>query len=150
MRASMQASVILFKMATFSAAYEWVDYSAARLDAYDDKFIDENQRIRNEFQDAHNLRAGAELRVSSAYFRGGIQYLMSPFADDRNNAREWIYSGGFGVRTSRAFFDLSYARGNRSEVYGLYDPGSSAPETSYTAINKVNPNNLMLTLGLRF
>jgi hypothetical protein len=150
MRASMQASVILFKMATFSASYEWVDYSAARLDAYDDKFIDENQRIRNEFQDAHNLRAGAELRLSSAYFRGGVQYLMSPFADDRNNAREWIYSGGFGVRTKKAFFDLSYARGNRSEVYGLYDPGNSAPETSYTAVNRINPNNLMLTLGLRF
>ncbi|MEN8155311.1 MAG: hypothetical protein ABFS10_00035 [Bacteroidota bacterium] len=150
MRANAHASVILFKIATLSAAYEYVDYSAARLDARDDKFFEENDRIRNNYQASHNLRTGAELRISAVYFRGGIQYLMSPYADPRNNADEWIYSTGLGVRSKGAFFDISYSRGNRSEVYGLYYPGSSVPESSYTSVNQINPNNLMLTMGLRF
>ncbi len=150
MRANAHASVILFKIATLSAAYEYVDYSSARLDAHDDKFFEENDRIRNDFQASHNLRTGAELRISSFYFRGGIQYLASPYADPGNNAEEWIYSTGLGVRTKGAFFDISYSRGNRSEVYGLYYPGNSALESSYISINQINPNNLMVTLGLRF
>ncbi len=47
-RANAHASVILLKMATISAGYEFVDYSSARLDANDDKFIDENDRIRQD------------------------------------------------------------------------------------------------------
>ena len=146
MRANAHASVILFKMATVSVAYEYVDYSSARLDAYDDKFLEENDRIRQDLQAAHNLRAGAEFRIESVYFRGGIQYLMSPYTDPRNNAEEFIYSGGMGVRAKRTFLDVSYSRGTRDEVYGLYSP---LPGISEVSINQVNPNNLMVTLGLK-
>ena len=146
MRINAHASAILLKMATISVAYEYVDYSSARLDAYDDKFLEENDRIRQDLQAAHNLRAGAELRIESVYFRGGIQYLMSPYADPRNNAEEFIYSGGMGVRAKRAFLDVSYSRGNRDEVYGLYSP---LPGINEVSINQVNPNNLMVTLGLK-
>ncbi|MCK5136093.1 MAG: hypothetical protein KAR19_09930 [Bacteroidales bacterium] len=141
------ASVILFKMATFSAEYEYVDYSSSRLDAYDYKFFDENDRIRQDFQAAHNLKAGAEVRLGTLYLRAGTQYLMSPFTDTRNNAEIWIYSGGIGVRTKSAFFDISYSHSSQSEVYGMYafEPGSNE-----VAINQVNGNNLMFTLGFKF
>lgn len=147
MRVNAHASVILFKMATISAGYEYVDYSAARLDAYDDKFLAENEHIRRELQEAHNLKAGAELRMQMFYFRGGFQYLMSPFADPRNDAEEFIYSGGLGVRAKKAFFDLSYSRGNRTDIYGLYSP---TPGTSEVSLNEVHHNNLMFTVGLKF
>jgi hypothetical protein len=150
MRANAHASVILLSFATVSAAYEFVDYSTTTLDSYDKSLLDKNQNIRNDLQDAHNLRVGAEFRLKSAYFRGGIQYLMSPYVDTRNNAEEWIYSAGFGVRTKAAFFDLSYSRGNKSQVYSLYTPGGSAPESSYTSIDKVYANNLLITVGLKF
>ncbi len=147
MKFNAHASVILFKMATVSAAYEYIDYSGARLDAYDDKFFDENDRIRQDLQAVHNLKAGAELRVSSVYFRGGFQYLMSPYADSRNNAEEFIYSCGMGVRSRAAFFDMSYSYGSTHEVYGLY---AARPGVNEVALNHVNRNNLMITIGLKF
>jgi hypothetical protein len=147
MRTNVHASVILFGMATFSAAYEYVDYSTARLDAYDDKFVDENDRIRQDLQAAHNIKAGAEVRLQLFYFRGGLQYLMSPYIDSRNNAEAWIYSAGFGVRTKAAFFDMSYSHGNHTDIYGLY---SFEPGTNEVSVIDVNANNLMVTIGLKF
>jgi len=147
MKFKAHASVILFKMATVSAAYEYIDYSGARLDAYDDKFIDANDNIRREYQAVNNLKAGAELRVNSVYFRGGFQYLMSPYADSRNNAEEFIYSGGIGLRTRDMFFDMSYSYGHNEQVYGLYSP---IPGVNEVSINRLNRNNLMLTIGLKF
>ncbi|MCK4749041.1 MAG: hypothetical protein KAT15_18440, partial [Bacteroidales bacterium] len=146
-RANAHASVILFKMATFSAGYEYVDYSSARLDAYDYKFFDENDRIRQDFQATHNIKAGAEIRLNTLYFRGGMQYMRSPFSDSRNNAESWILGGGLGIRTKSAFFDLSYTHSGRSDVYGLY---AFEPGTNEVAINQVNGNNLMLTVGFKF
>jgi hypothetical protein len=150
MRVNAHASVILGKAATISAAYEYVDYTRARLDAYSDKFIEENNNIRSSYQAVHCLSAGGEVRISALYLRTGMQYLRSPYRDPRNNAEQWIISGGIGFRTKHAFFDTSYSRGNRNEVYGLYDPGNGAQESSYISNLKINPNNLLFTVGLKF
>lgn len=146
-RVNAHASVILFKLATVSAGYEYVDYASSKLDAYDYKFYDENDRIRQDYQDTHNVRAGAEVRLGSFYLRGGLQYLMSPYRDPRNDADMWITSGGLGVRTRSAFFDISYSHSGTSEVYGLYSP---IPGTNEVSLNSINGNNLMLTVGFKF
>ncbi len=146
-RASANASVILSKLATVSLGYDYVDYSSARLSANDYQFFDENDEIREGFQAGHNLKAGAEIRLSSVYFRAGGQYLNSPFTDSRNNAESWIYSGGFGIRTSRAYFDMSYSYTTRNEVYGMY---SYMPGANEVSLNEINGNNLMLTVGFKF
>jgi len=146
-RATANASLILFKMATISAGYEFVDYSRAELDAYDYRFYEENDEIRRGFQAAHNLRAGAELRLSSLYLRAGGQYLMSPFSDTRNNAESWIYSGGLGYRTKKYYFDVSYSHTTRTDVNGMY---SYQPGVNEVAINEVNGNNVMATIGVKF
>ncbi len=52
--------------------------------------------LSRDLQAVNNFKAGAELRINSVYFRGGFQYLASPYADSRNNAEEFIYSGGIG------------------------------------------------------
>jgi hypothetical protein len=109
--------------------------------------LSENENIRRDFQAVHNLRAGGELKLNIFYLRGGLQYLMSPYSDSRNNEEEWIYSGGIGVRTKVLFFDLSYSRGQRSEVYGLYE---SRPGISEVSINQIHTNNIMFTTGIRF
>ena len=147
LKAGAHASMILFKMATISAAYEYIDYSSARLDAYDDKFFEENDEIRRTLTAVHNFKTGAELRINSVYFRGGFQYLASPYSDSRNDANEFIYSCGLGVRSGAAFFDMSYAYGKTQEVYGLY---SVTPGFNEVSINDVNRNNLMITLGFKF
>ena len=146
-RANAHASVILFKMATLSAGYEFVDYSSARLDAYYYAFFDENDRIRQDFQAVHSLKAGSEVRLGSLYLRAGTQYLMSPFNDSRNDASMWIYSGGLGLRTNGVFFDISYTHSGMSEVYGMY---AFQPGSNEVSLNQVNGNNLMCTIGLKF
>ncbi|MDF1575446.1 MAG: hypothetical protein P1P86_09670 [Bacteroidales bacterium] len=146
-RTSAHVSLILFKLATVSAGYEYADYSAARLSAYDYPFIDENDEIRQAFQAVHNLKAGAEIRLGTLYVRAGGQYLMSPFTDSRNNAESWVYSGGLGVRTPRVFFDLSYTHSATTEVYGMYAYEPGANEIS---VNDINGNNLMFTVGFKF
>jgi len=145
-RVNAHASVILLKMATLSLGYEFVDYSAARLDAYDYKFFDENDQIRQDFQGTHNIRTGGEIRLGMLYLRAGTQYLMSPFTDNMNNAEIWMYSGGIGVRTKGMFFDISYSHGNSSEVYGMY---SYQPGSLEVSLNQVNSNNLMFTMGIK-
>ena len=147
MKVNAHASLILFRMATLSAAYELTDYSAARLEAYSNAFSEENSRISQNYQVVHNLKAGAEIRISSVYFRGGLQYLMSPYTDPQNNAEEIIYSCGIGVRSKNMFFDMSYAYGNKEEVYSLYSP---APGVNEVSINQVNRNNFMVTMGFKF
>jgi len=146
-RANVNASLILFKIATVSAGYEYVDYSSSRLDAYDYKFIDENDQIRQDLQVTHNLNAGAEIRLTSLYLRAGAKYMMSPFSDERNNAETWMYTGGLGFRTKQMFIDMSYAYSNRREVQALYafEPGSNE-----VSINDVSNHNLMFTLGYKF
>ncbi len=146
-RANANISIILLKLATLSAGYEYVDYASARLDAYDDKFFDENERIRQDFQAAHNVKLGTEFRLNSLYLRAGTQYLMSPFTDNRNDADQWIYGGGIGIRTKGAFFDISYTHSSRTDVYGMY---AFQPGSNEVSINQINSNNLMFTLGIKF
>ncbi|TFH27765.1 MAG: hypothetical protein E4H10_02730 [Bacteroidia bacterium] len=146
-RANANASLILFQIATISAGYEFVDYSSARLDAYDYRFQEENDEISRGFQAAHNLKAGAEVRINSLYLRAGGQHLMSPFTDARNNAESWIYSGGLGFRTKKFYFDVSYSHSTRNDVIGMY---SYEPGVNEVALNEVNGNNLMTTLGFKF
>lgn len=146
-RAGANASLILSKLATLSLGYEFVDYTDARLSAYDYKFFDENDQIRQAFQAAHNLKAGAEIRLNPLYLRAGAQHLMSPFTDSRNNAEQWVLSAGFGFRTPKYYFDMSYVHSNWNEVYGMYAYQPGANEVS---LNEINASNLMLTLGFKF
>jgi len=146
-RANANVSLILFQIATISAGYEYVDYSTPRLDAYDYKFIEENDQIRSDMQATHNVSAGAELRIESLYLRAGAKYLMSPYSDDRNNAETFVYTGGLGFRTKQIFFDVSYSYSDRTEVQGLYAFKSGSNEVS---INDLKNHNLMFTLGYKF
>lgn len=141
------ASLILSRIATVSAGYEYVDYAASRLDAYDYKFIEENDDIRSDMQATHNLSAGAELRIQSLYLRAGAKYLMSPYSDDRNNAEAFVYTGGLGFRTKQIFFDVSYSYADRTEVNGLY---AFEPGANEVSIDDIRNHNLMFTLGYKF
>ncbi|PID92069.1 MAG: hypothetical protein CSA96_05130 [Bacteroidetes bacterium] len=142
-----QASLLILKQASLSLAYTYKDYSSSRLSASDYAFFDENGRIGSGFRAAHNLRAGAEVRLSPLYLRAGMQHLMSPFSDKANNAEMWIFSGGLGVRGKRNYFDLSYSYGSSSEVYGMYAYEPGINEVANISLTK---HILMCTLGFRF
>jgi len=146
-RINANASLILFKLATVSIGYEYVDFSNAKLDAYDYKFFDENTQISEDLKAVNNFMAGAELRFSSLYLRGGAQYNGSPYEDAQNNAETWIYSGGLGVMTRRGYFDISYSHSSRTEVYGMY---SYQPGMNEVSLNGIKGNNIICTLGFKF
>jgi len=146
-RVNANASLILFKMATISLGYEYVDYKASELKGYDYNFFDENNNISQNFKAVNNLMGGVELRYNLFYLRGGMQYLMSPYSDTRNDAESWVYTGGFGVRTAQLYFDMSYSHANRNEVYGMY---AYQPGVNQVSLNEINSNNIMFTVGFRF
>jgi hypothetical protein len=146
-RATANASVILFKMATISIGYEYVDYASATLSANDYAFYDENTQISQDLRSVSNFMAGTELRFNTVYLRGGAQYYGSPYSDTRNNAETWVFSGGLGIRSEKGYFDISYSHSNRNEVYGMYSYEPGLKEISH---NEINGNNIICTLGVKF
>jgi len=147
LRVDANASLILFKLATISVGYEYVDYGSAKLDAYDYRFQDENIQISQDLRAVNNLMAGVEFRFNTFYLRGGAQYYSSPYTDTRNNAEMWVYAGGLGVRSKLGYFDISYSYSNKTDVYGMY---SYEPGINEVAINEINGNNIICTLGFKF
>lgn len=147
LRIDANASLILARIATLSIGYEYVDYASASLKAYNYNFFDENSEISQNLTAVSNFMAGAEIRLSSLYLRGGAQYYMSPYTDTNNNAEIWVYSGGLGVRSKKGYFDISYSYSTRTEVYGMY---SYEPGVNEVSINQVNGNNIMFTVGYKF
>ncbi len=153
-RVSASAAVLIGKLGIVSAEYEYVDYSSADLDSPGYKFIDENAAISQDFKNAHNLKAGAELRLNPLYLRAGAQYYMNPFEDSRNGSDIWIYGAGFGFRSNQTSIDFSYSLKTYGEAYGLYQhfhPVDIEDDSGYeVSFNDYKAANLMVTLGYKF
>jgi len=130
-----------------SVDYERINFSNANLEASDYGFIAENKAINDIFQSANNLRMGGELRLGSAYFRGGYAIYSSPlkYTIASADSKYSVISGGVGIRNSDFFLDLSYASGLSTEAYYMY-----VPEMTTGSINKSNLSNVIMTLGFRF
>lgn len=149
-RASLSTALLLGKLGLISAEYEYVDYSTSDLDSPGYKFIDENITISKDFGVAHNLKAGAELRLNPVYLRAGTQYYMNPFTDKRNGSDIMVYSGGIGLRSSQTFFDISYSLSKSSDLYGLYQHTPEFEEGFEKAVNKYTRSTVMITMGYKF
>jgi hypothetical protein len=149
-RASLSTAVLLGKMGIISAEYEYADYSQADLDSPGYKFNDENISISRDFGVTHNLKAGAELRLNPVYIRGGVQYFMNPYTDERNGSDMFVYSGGIGFRSNQTFIDLAYSLGMYSELYGLYQHSPEFEGGFEKAHNSYNITNVKVTVGYKF
>jgi len=149
-RASASAAVLIGKLGMVSAEYEYVDYSSADLDSPGYKFVDENIAITKDFTNAHNLKAGAELRLKPLYLRAGAQYYMNPFQDTRNGSDIWIYGAGIGFKSNQTFIDIAYTLRTMSETYGLYQHSPEQLDGFEKSINHYRDANFMLTLGYKF
>lgn len=133
-----------------SVDYEGVNYQGMRLNTRTNSwgFEDENQDILDGgFGRAHNLRMGAELRVTDIAFRVGYALYGSP---QHTVARSNVVSCGLGYRSASSFFadlGLSY-RMEGMESFTLYDNVGDiwAPEGSLGT----NRTKVILTLGMRF
>lgn len=141
------ATFIYKKLAILSVDYEMVDYSRLRLNDDSDSFLDQNDRMRSEFKNTGNLRAGIEFRFTDLYARGGFQLTGSPYLNENFGKPIQQYSLGFGYRNEDFFFDVAYTMTKRDIIYFPY---SYAGSTNKPANIQVNSNQLLLSIGTRF
>lgn len=139
------------KFGLVSIDYEGVDYRTMKMGKRYDKweFEQDNEAIRYgsnafNFLYAHNLRAGAEIRLSSFVLRGGYSYYGAP---ERSYQPMHVASGGLGLRANRCFADLgvSYML-KETEGFSLYDTGDSKTP----GLNTLWRLKIALTFGVRF
>jgi len=140
---------ILSKIGIFSADYEYVNYSKARLRAEDgDPFKEANDSISNKYGNGHNFRAGAEIRLAPIYLRGGISYYSSPTSStfDADGSIK-AYSFGIGLKTKNVYIDIAFNHSFTNKEHKLYeyDPGLFE-----TAKLNLTEDMINFTLGYKF
>jgi len=148
MKANFGASYIINKLGLISVDYEMVDYSSMRYSKGlgGDNFIDLNSLIQENYTVAHNLRAGAEVRLGLLSIRGGFANYSSPLKNA--NGGFMLYSGGLGLKFGSLNLDVAYAyRDNASQIDRLYEIDDLTP--SNYDITTTN-TQLLFTLGFRF
>ena len=144
LRANASVAFIYKQLGLISVDYEYVDYTAARLNSSDYDFFDENEAIGERFKPASNLRVGAEIHLSKYYLRGGFASYGNPYADGEPNAGKNlnILSGGIGYRDNNFYLDFGLAHSAWGQEYFLYGSNSASLENQYTRFST--------TVGFRF
>jgi hypothetical protein len=148
-RAIAGVAVIFKQLGLISIDYEFIDYRSINFSNgdYESELQAANQANKDIFRATNNLRAGAELKLGSAYLRGGYAFYASPFASNELNkdANTQIISGGVGYRNNNFFLDFSYSLTMKAEKYFMYyDPNASSVNLSS------NNGNCLATIGFRF
>lgn len=118
---------------------EYTNYKRARFkstndaayEPYDYKY--ENEIAKEVFQDAVNVRIGAEwVVVPGIYLRGGFGYYGNAYNTEQNVELkpELLISGGLGFKTKRLTFDASYRQRMYSLHYFAFPSSSSEISTN--------------------
>lgn len=147
LRALGGLSFIFAESGLISADYEFVDYSKAKLRAYDYSFNEENQAINAKYGTASNIRIGAEWKMGTLALRGGYAFYGSPYIGDINDGRKQIFTGGIGYRSRYFFLDLSYNYLKTSQDYYMYESENVFVEP---ALLKTKSNSFMMTIGFKW
>ena len=149
MRAIGSVGFIVGKFGVISADYEYVDYTTSRLRARDYDFYQENENIREDYLQAHNLRFGTEWRYGSVNFRGGYGIsanpynLDSPYRDGTNSVLN-TYSAGIGFREKNFYLDMAWSGSQFDDEYYLYQGNRN-----YAAATTFH-NKFLLTIGVKY
>jgi long-subunit fatty acid transport protein len=144
------AAFIIGKRGLISADYEYVDYSQAKLNPYDERIDDyefnlENETIENLYRGTHNIRVGGELRILPPLkIRAGVMYQQSPFVQGTTGTNSDVIavSGGIGYRGTKMHINISYTRQQTASDFYMYDSGLVDP----VEIQR-GQNQLLATLG---
>jgi hypothetical protein len=148
-RAMAGGALVIKKFGFISADVEFVDYTYNRFNFTADIPSSDNERqeravnqqIKQTYQQAMNLRFGAELAIQKLRLRGGVNMLGKP--QDGQDGYNMAYSGGIGVRGDAFYLDLGYRRYTGS---GSVSPYAGAPVATTEVVN----NDLLLTVGIKF
>ncbi len=147
------AAFLLGRYGIISADYHYIDYSNAKLrasnlipDPYD--FNSENATINSLYRGTHNVRIGAEWRVTRPFrLRAGYAMSQHPYADVSESyyTNTTTISGGLEWRTESWYISGAYQqRTNTDELY-LYDPAL----VDVTTIDQ-SKGEFLVTIGIRY
>jgi hypothetical protein len=141
---------LIGKVGLISADYEFVGYKSMRVaDEWGSEWTRiMRDNIRNEYRNASNFRAGAEVYLGlGMMIRGGFNYYQSPYAVNGEGFERYAYSGGIGYRGKSFFTDFAYVL-NTGKYY--YTPYTSTSNAATTAVEKEDRGRFMLTIGFKF
>lgn len=174
------AAGVLGGRAIISADYEFKAFGDMRLkDRGDREFTDINGDIKNYFQATHEIRIGAEYRVTdNVSVRAGFAYNTSPAKDGVNEGEQVIYTDGpYGTETTPSYnvagttiygtcgvgyhyknfyLDAAYVHRNHKSTFHAFDTydvnylRGGNPEYAATPISEVTDYNNNLVLTLGF
>lgn len=120
LRAIGSVSFIIGRYGLVSGEYEYANYSTAKFSARSDSYANVNSDIKAVFKSTHNFRAGTEWRFSNFSLRGGYALYGSPYANNANDGKRQMYSGGIGYRTRDYTVDFAYVYSIMNEDYYMY------------------------------
>ena len=153
MRWSVGAAYTFLNKGLISVDYEQVNYANTRLNeehyASRDLFSEENSLMASTFNNAHILRAGAEIWLTDRVaIRGGFQNYSPAIkgASGRNG-----YSAGIGFNLSQSTsLDFAWSKlGTVTDEFQLYDDYSSAVSVP-KGINRHSLSKVVCTFAIKF
>lgn len=146
-------SFIIEKAGLISVELENVNYKTGRLNSAFYDFKAENRTAENNFNDAYNLKMGAEVLVGAIRLRGGFAHFGSPLSRDVDrgiNLAYNCYTAGIGYRNNAGFFaDFAAVFEKGKSFYTPYTLVNST-RNSYTAIQSSNVLRLSFSVGSTF
>jgi len=146
-------SFILKNAGLISVELENVNYKTGRLNSAVDDFQAENKIAENNFNDAYNLKMGAEILVGPVRLRGGFAHFGSPLSRDVDrgiNLSYNCYTAGVGYRNKAGFFaDFAAVVERGKNFYTPYTLVNST-RNSYTSIQTSNALRLSFSVGSTF
>ncbi len=150
MKAIASGTAIFGKKGFVSADLEWVNYEGMQY-RYNNGFEAAeqlvNDAIQNTYQNAFNLRVGAEARIDKLAIRGGYAFYGNPYEEFSNGA---AHSGslGLGYRARGFYLDLA----GRYLVSQAEDATHTLARTAAVPTANVQTGNTLIsmTVGFRF
>jgi long-subunit fatty acid transport protein len=150
-----------------SIDYEFSDYSKMKYKSKNNDIDDINDlneindAIGNTFKATHNIRIGAEYKITPLiYVRGGFANYQNPYKkpiniSENNEQFERIknnfsISGGFGFRLKDMTVDITYLNHNQHLAKRIYYSSDVADVDQYPVEFKSTDHQLAVTLGWRF
>jgi len=108
------------KSGLISVDYEFVDYSSMSFE--NSKYFDyENDEIKETMASTHNLKVGAEWKVSFISLRAGYNYLQTPYKNSDWQSDTHSFSSGIGFNFLSWSLDFAYQQANRNYQHYIYD-----------------------------
>lgn len=163
-RATLGLMYLFGKAGFLSADVDFTDYTAASLSADDYNFRSENDNIQQFYQSAINYRLGGELRFGIFRVRAGAAVQGDPLTDELKEYLDYddlvtiqsissggrtFFSGGFGVRQPKYFFDVTVINQRREDVYTPYFTESNSIYNP-AVVSQSSTFRLVSTIGFTF